>query len=113
MAHRYRFDNEVAVAITTYSSQLASAVHLASGNGETHVYAVHFEAGGEIGEHVAGFDQLFVVVEGSGWVKAGPHVHAVGVGDVVRLERGESHAKGSETGMSAIMVQIFDMNPET
>ena len=111
MASQYRFDKAAAEAITNYSSRHASAVHLASGEGQSHAYVVHFEPGGEIGAHETGFGQLFVVIEGSGWVRAGSEVHQVGVGDVVRLERGEIHAKGSETGMSAVMVQMFDLAP--
>ena len=111
MASQYRFDKAEAAVITNFSSRNASSVHLGSGDGESHAYVVHFKPGGEIGEHKTGFGQLFIVVEGTGWVRAGSEVHDVGVGDVVRLERGEIHAKGSETGMTAVMVQMFDMEP--
>ena len=111
MASQYRFDKAAAEVIMNFSSRHASSVHLGSGDGESHAYVVHFEPDGEIGEHETGFGQLFIVVEGTGWVRAGSKIHDVGVGDVVRLERGEIHAKGSETGMTAVMVQMFDIDP--
>jgi hypothetical protein len=33
----------------------------------------------------------------------------IGDGDVVLFDRGEHHAKGSETGMTAVMVQVRDL----
>ena len=97
--------------ITNYSSRLASSVHLGSGSGESHTYALHFEPGGEIGEHETGFGQLFIVTDGSGWVKSESGHHDVATGDVIFLPRGVQHAKGSETGMTALMVQAFDLEP--
>lgn len=111
MATQFRFDRNSATAITNYSSRSASAVHLGSGAGESHAYVVQFGPDGEIGEHETGFGQLFIVVEGSGWVRAGSKMHDVEVGDVVHLDRGELHAKGSSSGMTAVMVQMFDMQP--
>ena len=61
----------------------------------THGGLFDFEAGGEIGEHETGFGQLFVVVDGAGWVVSGSDRHEVGIGDAVFLPRGVMHAKGS------------------
>ncbi len=97
--------------ITNYSSRRASSVHLGSGSGDSHTYALHFEPGGEIGEHETGFGQLFIVTDGSGWVRCESDHYEVQVGDAIFLPRGVLHAKGSETGMSAIMVQAFDLEP--
>jgi hypothetical protein len=53
---------------------------------------------------------LFLVVGGSGWV-SGPdgEPRPLGVGRGVYIARGEMHAKGSDTGMTAIMVQLADL----
>jgi len=94
-----------------YRSHGATAVRLAEGFGEAHAYVLHFEPGGEIGRHEAGFGQLFVVVAGQGWVAGDDGVRVeIGSGDVVMFDRGELHAKGSETGMSVVMVQIRDLH---
>ena len=87
------------------------AVHLGSGSGESHSYVLHFEPGGTIGEHKTGFGQLFIVIEGQGWVRSDGELHQVGVGDTIFLPRGVMHSKGSESGMTAVMVQSFDLDP--
>ena len=101
------FSASHAQPIETYESVAASAVRLGDGEGEAHVYGVHVEAGGRIGEHPIGFGQLFLVVTGSGWVSGadGRRV-AVAAGQGAYFEKGERHAKGSETGMTAVMVQV-------
>jgi len=75
----------VASAVDSYGAQSTSSVHLGSGSGESHAYVLHFEAGGEIGEHETGFGQLFVVVGGAGWVVSGSDRYEVGLGDAVFL----------------------------
>jgi quercetin dioxygenase-like cupin family protein len=93
-----------------FAVELAAAVELASGEGEAHAYLVSFEAGGEIGPHTAEFGQLFLAVSGSGWVSAGDGVRtALREGEAAFFERGEVHSKGSETGLTALMVQVRDL----
>ena len=100
------FTAETSEPIESFSSILASAVPLARGVGESHVYAVHIEPGGEIGAHPAGFDQLFLIVQGSGWVAGSDGVrHSLAALQGAFVPKGETHAKGSEAGMVAIMVQ--------
>ena len=104
------FGLERATPISEYRSQHASAVALASGHGEAHVYCLHLDAGGEIGAHEAGFAQLFLVVEGSGWVSGSDgRRQLLGKGGGVLIARGEVHAKGTASGLTAIMVQLTDM----
>jgi quercetin dioxygenase-like cupin family protein len=107
-----RFTRPLAQPITLFDSTGASSVPLGDGSGEAHIYCVHIEAGGSIGEHPAGFFQLFLVVAGSGWVAGADGVQVrLSVGEGAFLERGEIHSKGSETGMAAIMVQIAELAP--
>lgn len=93
--------------IHEYDSVHAAAVPLGHGTGEAHAYAVHLAPGSRIGPHPAGFDQLFLVVQGAGWVAGSdgaPHPVAAGFG--AYIARGEVHAKGSDEGMLAIMLQV-------
>lgn len=93
--------------IDEFDSAGAAAHHLGSGAGAVHVYAVHLEPGGVIGAHEAGFDQLFVPVHGGGWAAGADGVRRwIGVGEAAVIRRGEVHAKGSETGLVALMVQV-------
>lgn len=96
--------------ITLYQSHGAHALPLADGRGEGHVYCIRFAPGGAIGPHEATFGQLFLVVAGSGWVSGGDGVtRSLGVGQGAVIGRGEVHAKGSDIGMTAIMVQLTDL----
>lgn len=106
------FSQHFAQPIELFESLSASSVHLADGAGEAHVYCVYFGPGGKIGEHQARFGQLFLVVNGEGWA-AGEDGHRVelSAGRGVYFERGELHSKGSETGMTVIMVQVSDLEP--
>jgi quercetin dioxygenase-like cupin family protein len=98
--------------ITGYSARCASSARLVDGSGEAHAYMLEFEAGGVIGRHEAGFGQLLIVLAGRGWASGADGTRVdVEVGDVVYFERGEQHAKGSDAGMKALMVQIRDLDP--
>lgn len=73
--------------------------------------ALYFGPNGAIGEHPTGFGQLLLVVEGSGWAAGGRKANRAHSGQGVYFERGETHSKGSETGMTAIMVQVSELRP--
>src|SRR5262245_57500514 len=106
------FTPDLAETISAFQSVESSAVAVGHGTGEMHVYAVHFKANAQIGVHPTGFCQLFLVVEGSGWAAGedGQRVN-LSAGQGVSFEMGEVHAKGSETGMIAIMVQATHIDP--
>lgn len=96
--------------ISDYESHGAYARHLGEGRGEGHVYCIRIEPGGGIGPHEAAFGQLFLVVAGTGWVSGGDGVRQpLGVGRGALIARGEVHAKGSDTGLTAIMVQVREL----
>jgi quercetin dioxygenase-like cupin family protein len=97
--------------IAQYDSARADSARIAQGQGEAHVHLVTFEAGGVIGPHEAGFGQLFLVLDGTGWV-AGEDGRRVPVapGEVAFIRRGEQHSKGSDHGATALMVQVRDLD---
>lgn len=106
----FDFSAALAQPITLFDSVRATSVLLGDGRGESHFYCVRIDAGGSIGEHVAGFAQLFLVVEGSGWAAGADGArHPLAAGQGAWFERGESHAKGSDTGLTAIMVQVAEL----
>ncbi|PYS94587.1 MAG: cupin [Acidobacteria bacterium] len=106
------FLQEHAQPIELFERVSASSRHLADGSGAAHVYCVYFSPGGKIGEHRAGFGQLFLGIHGAGWATGedGRRVE-LSAGQGVYFERGELHSKGSETGMAAIMVQVAELEP--
>lgn len=92
--------------IEQFRSSGAASVSLAHGSGETHVHVIHLAEGGVIGPHPAGFDQLLMVVEGSGWVAGEDGVRLdVPASHAAFILKGTIHSKGSERGMVAVMLQ--------
>jgi quercetin dioxygenase-like cupin family protein len=67
---------------------------------------IEIAPGGIVGRHPAVVPQLFVVVRGSGWVSgADGEREPVEAGDAVLWEQGEEHESGSDTGMTAIVLE--------
>ncbi|MBW2313998.1 MAG: cupin domain-containing protein [Deltaproteobacteria bacterium] len=106
------FTPERAEAITNFGSVGASTVAIGDGAGEAHVYCIRFEAGGSIGRHPAGFGQLFLVTEGKGWVEGEDgERRELTAGQGASFARGEQHTKGSDHGMTAVMIQVGELEP--
>ncbi len=87
----------------------AAAASVAFGDGEAHVRVLRLDPDGEIGPHETGLGQLFVPVHGSGWVRLGDDEAQVRVGEAVYFPSGVVHAKGSHTGMMALVIQVKDL----
>jgi quercetin dioxygenase-like cupin family protein len=106
------FSPERAMPITRFESNAASAVAVGSGSGEIRVNVVHFGPDSIIGPHPTGYCQLLLIVAGSGWAAAedGERVD-LSAGQGVFLGLGELHSKGSEAGMTAVMIQGTELDP--
>lgn len=87
-----------------------AALEVAEGGGEAHAYVLYFRPGGEIGPHEAEFGQLLFALSGSGWVAGDDGVRrTLGEGEAAFIERGETHSKGSDRGLTALMIQVRDL----
>jgi quercetin dioxygenase-like cupin family protein len=106
------FSPDRARTIAEFGSRGATSVRCGDGAGEAHIHCLRFEPGGMIGPHPAGFGQLLLVVSGSGWA-AGEDGERIELreGQAAHFALGEVHSKGSEAGMTAIMVQVRDLTP--
>lgn len=108
----YDFDPGMGYPVAFYQSRAAQVAELGTGTGESHAFLLHFEAGGVINPHPAEFGQLFAPMEGSGWIEGGDGMrHPIRPGQVAFVERGEMHAKGSDDGMTVLMIQIREFTP--
>jgi quercetin dioxygenase-like cupin family protein len=95
-----------------FAVERVSSVEIAAGDGEAHAYVLHFEAGGLIDRHEAGFGQLFFALSGDGWVAGEDGVRqSLREGEAAFIARGEAHAKGSDSGLTALMFQVRDLDP--
>jgi quercetin dioxygenase-like cupin family protein len=104
------FSPATGAQIREFESIGASVIPLGSGAGEAHVFALSFEPGGRIGPHPAGFGQLLVPLTGSGWAAGADGVEfPLEPGQAAYFARGEVQSKGSETGMTALMIQVREL----
>ena len=73
---------------------------------------MHLGPGGLVGLHQAEPAQLFLVVQGSGWVRSGELAAVpISAGQAAFWESGEWHSAGSDAGMTAIVVEGESLNP--
>jgi quercetin dioxygenase-like cupin family protein len=106
------FDAAQARQITRFDSDAATAVPLTVPEGETHVVCIRLGPGGVLGRHPAPVDQLFLIVEGEGWVSGAERERvAVAAGAAVYWAAGEEHESGSDGGLTAIAVEAERLMP--
>lgn len=106
------FSRDRAEPISLFESVCAASVAVGDGLGEAHIYSIYLEPGGKIGEHQAGFDQLFLIVEGSAWTAGEDGKRAtLAAGQGAYFATGEIHSKGSDEGATAIMIQVSRITP--
>jgi quercetin dioxygenase-like cupin family protein len=73
---------------------------------QAHVAVAILAPGGVIGRRAATVPQLFVVVEGSGWLAGGDAERVeVAAGDAVLWEAGEEHEAGTDEGVVAVVIE--------
>jgi quercetin dioxygenase-like cupin family protein len=102
----FEFGAEGGFEILGFGSRGAAAVPLTLPDGKAHVVCIRLAAGGLLGRHPASVDQMFVVVDGSGWVRGSEGERTpVDAGTVVYWNAGEEHESGSDLGMTAIVIE--------
>ena len=108
----YRFDPEAGRRIDRYESSgfvISKVAHLFE---EAVVNCAYLDSGGVIGYHQAVLQQLFLVVQGQGWVR-GQSAERIPIqaGQAAFWEKGEWHETGAETGMTAIIIEGNKFDP--
>jgi quercetin dioxygenase-like cupin family protein len=95
--------------LTAYGSDgasLRSAARVLRPQDGFAVDVVRLAPGGVVGRHPTRLWQLFLVVEGSGWVSGADGApHPVAAGEAALWEPGEEHATGTGGGLLAVVVQ--------
>jgi hypothetical protein len=88
--------------VLAHGSQGLRATRVAAGEGRVSVTCLRVQPGGLIGTHPATETQLFLVVDGEGWI-AGPDGERMPItaGWGVRWDAGEIHTSGTRTGFVA------------
>lgn len=108
----YKCNKEHGKKIEKYQSRFATYIKMAQTN-EAAIGYMYIEGEGTVGYHEAPIPQLFIVVEGEGWV-TGENKKRIPIkrGEAALWEKGEWHTSGSETGMAAIVIQSEELYPE-
>ena len=108
----FRFDPEVGKEIEQFGSVKAIISRVVHLNEKAVVNCVYIRPNGKIGYHQATSQQLFLLVEGQGWVRGeADEKHAVRGGQAVFWEDGEGHESGTETGMTAVIIEGIHIDP--
>lgn len=108
----FRFDREAGKPITAFNSAGAVISRVIRLTGPAHIGCIHLEAGGTVGFHEAVAPQLFLVVQGSGWVRGEEDTRVpIQAGQAAFWTKGEGHESGTESGMTAIVIESGELDP--
>lgn len=104
------FAKDKAKPVLNYNSIFTAYNKIIKTENATNFGFMYVEANGLVGRHRAPVPQLFIVIEGDGWVQ-GESDEKVKVqkGEAVLWEKGESHVCGSQKGLTAIVIQSAEL----
>lgn len=102
----FHFNAQSTRAITEYGSHNATVLPLFRHSNDVFTVIIRVEAGGALGYHQAVGEQLFMVIEGSGWVRAGDDAKVpISAGQAAFWQSGEWHETTTDTGLTAIVIE--------
>ena len=108
----YRFDPGVGREVEQFGSVKAIISKILHLEDEAVISSVYIQPGGKLGYHQAVTPQLFLLVQGEGWVKGeSDGTMAVQEGQAIFWEQGEWHESGSATGMIAVIIEGVYFDP--
>lgn len=108
----YRFDTEVGRTIDRFGSINAMISRVTRTAGSAQVGCIHLGENGLVGYHQAVVPQLFLVVQGEGWVTGEDRKKVpIRAGQAAFWTADEWHESGTETGMTAIVIESEQIDP--
>jgi quercetin dioxygenase-like cupin family protein len=102
--HRSLGDADARV-VTDFGAAGVRAVDLADGRDPWTSTVLVIEAGGSLEPHVAGRDQIFLPIEGDGWLEVDGVRREVAPGSYGIVRAGQLHAKGATTRLVVLVLQ--------
>lgn len=101
-----RLSPETARTVSEFNSRGTEWNLLPGTASAARIGVMRYSPGAVLGTHPAGMDQLFIVVSGSGWIRTGEGApEPIAESEAVLWKAGEVHESGSESGMTALIVQ--------
>lgn len=109
---KFCFDSDVGKEIEQFGSVKAIISEILHLEEEAEISSVYIRPNGKIGRHQAVTPQLFLLVQGEGWVRgaAGKKL-SVREGQAIFWEQDEWHESGTETGMTAVIIEAVKIDP--
>jgi len=108
----FRFDSDVGQEIDQFGSvnvTISKIVHLKN---DAVVHCVYIRPNGKIGSHQAVTQQLFLLVQGEGWVRGESNEkHTIQAGQAAFWEKDEWHESSTGTGMTAVIIEAVHIDP--
>lgn len=109
----FRFDRDVSRLVPAFGSKNAYIARGVRMTSPAQIGCFYLDPGGVMGYHQATSDQLLLIVQGEGWVRAnGGERVVVRAGDAVFWTAGEWHETGTDTGLVALPIESEGLQPE-
>ncbi|MBI5653306.1 MAG: cupin [Chloroflexi bacterium] len=100
------FGSQFAGGIDLYDSVNLRAMPIAKFAADVSVHCLYLDAGGVIGNHPTTNTQLFLVVDGAGWVRGeSGAMQPIATGQAALWDAGEWHESRADQGMIAIVIE--------
>jgi len=102
----YTFDAVAGRPAADFGSVGLTITPVLRATGETQALVMWLAADGSVGRHLASGGQLFLIIQGSGWVEGADGVRRdIRAGQAAWWDDGEAHSSGSDTGMAALVLE--------
>jgi hypothetical protein len=107
----FQFNKEAGKHITKYDSHFVMS-RIIQTEKPAHIGCMHLDAGGVVGYHQAVVPQLFLVVNGEGFVRGEENITTpIKAGEAVFWIKGEYHETTTESGLTAIVIESETLDP--
>lgn len=107
----FKFTQEMANQINNYQSMNSFYTKITKTVEPTNIGLIYIEPGGVVGMHEAPVPQLFIVIQGEGWVCGeDKEKEMIKTGDGILWQKGEAHESGSNSGLTALVIQSEQIN---
>jgi quercetin dioxygenase-like cupin family protein len=108
----FRFDPEIGSGAEQFGSVKAIISKVVNLESEAAINVAYIRPMERIGFHQAIAPQLFLLAEGEGWVRnETDEITPIREGQAVYWEKDEWHESGSETGMTAVIIEGVNFDP--
>jgi quercetin dioxygenase-like cupin family protein len=108
----FQYGPQVGRPLSAFGSVNVAISPIQRATGEVQIGCFHIAPQGRVGFHQAVGPQLFLIVQGSGWVRDETSERVpISAGTAAFWTDGEWHESGSEPGMTAIVIEGEALDP--